>query len=203
MSRYHLFLTSLFLIAWVWAAINPLYPQGWLLENLLVFIFVPVILIAGRYFKLSDTSYTFITLFLILHVIGSHYTYALVPFGDDLQAWFGANRNLYDRFVHFCFGLLLAYPIREIFMRLASVRGLWAHYFSVELIVAFSALYEIVEYLMVMVVDPQAGLAFLGTQGDIWDAQRDMLLATLGAVIASAGAYLLERRRRGLSTGTP
>ena len=111
MKPYHYFLLISFLIVWVWAAINPLFPHDWLLENYLVFISVPLILLSARYFKLSDTSYGLITLFMILHVIGSHYTYAEVPFGDTLQVWFDADRNMYDRLVHFCFGFILAYPI--------------------------------------------------------------------------------------------
>src|SRR3989338_10588127 len=106
MTKYKLFLLAVFLVVWGWAAINPSYRHDWLLENYLVFIFVPIILIAGRYFKLSNVSYTLITIFMCLHVIGSHYTYAEVPFGYLLQSWLGADRNMYDRLVHFTFGLL-------------------------------------------------------------------------------------------------
>jgi len=112
MSRYKIFLLSAFIAVWIWAAIHPLFPHDWLLENYLVFLFVPVLLISGRYFKLSDVSYTLITLFMILHIVGSHYTYAEVPFGFTLQKWLGAQRNMYDRLVHFTFGFLLAYPMR-------------------------------------------------------------------------------------------
>ena len=76
MTRYLKVLLLVFVAVWVWAAINPSYRHDWLLENYLVFIFVPIIIVTGRYFKLSDVSYTLITLFMILHVIGSHYTYA-------------------------------------------------------------------------------------------------------------------------------
>src|SRR6185436_14654745 len=97
MSKYKLTLIAAFLIVWVWAAINPMFRHDWLLENYLVFIFVPIILILGRYLRLSNVSYTLITIFMILHVIGSHYTYELVPFGNTLQHWFGSDRNMYDR----------------------------------------------------------------------------------------------------------
>src|SRR4030095_1834494 len=95
MTRYLKVLLILFVAVWVWAAINPSYRHDWLLETYLVFIFVPIILVTGRYFRLSDTSYTLITLFMVLHVIGSHYTYAEVPFGNDLQRWLGGQRNMY------------------------------------------------------------------------------------------------------------
>lgn len=184
LSRYHLFLIALFALVWIWAAIRPVYPHDWLLENYLVFIFVPVFLLISRYFRLSNLSYTLITLFLCMHVIGSHYTYAEVPFGFTLERWFGAERNMYDRLVHFCFGLLLAYPMREMFHRVAHSRGVWSYWLPVELVLAFSALYEIIEWLTAAIVNPSAGLAFLGAQGDIWDAQKDMMVAGLGAVLA-------------------
>ena len=119
MTRYQTFLMLTFAGVWTWAAIHPKYPHDWLLENYLVFIFVPIILLISCYFRLSNISYTLITVFMSLHVIGSHYTYAEVPFGYDLQQWLGANRNMYDRLVHFSFGLLLAYPMREVFQRIA------------------------------------------------------------------------------------
>ncbi len=194
MSRYKIFLVLAFVAVWTWAAIHPVYPHDWLLENYLVFIFLPVILISGRYFKLSDSSYTLITLFMILHVIGSHYTYAEVPFGDTLKNWLGADRNMYDRLVHFSFGFLLAYPMREVFLRISQVKGFWGFYLPLDLTLSFSALYEIIEWWVARKVDPAAGIAFLGAQGDIWDAQKDMALAGLGALIAMTATALLNLR---------
>jgi putative membrane protein len=121
---------------------------------------------------------------MILHVIGSHYTYAEVPFGYTLQEWFNSSRNMYDRLVHFSFGLLLAYPIRELFLRVAKVKGFWGYYLPLDVTLAFSATYELIEWGTAAIVDPSAGLAFLGSQGDIWDAQKDMLMAGIGAIIA-------------------
>jgi len=184
-----LYLLGLFLAfaaVWVWAAIRPVYPEDWLLENYLVFAGVPLILLLGRWFRLSLISYTLLTLFMILHVIGSHYTYAEVPFGFTLQHWVGAERNMYDRLVHFCFGFLVAYPVREVFIRISRAKGFWNYYLPIELTLAFSAIYEIIEWLAAVTVSPEAGLAFLGAQGDIWDAQKDMGLAGLGALLAMA-----------------
>ncbi|MDQ5954382.1 MAG: hypothetical protein QG583_310 [Patescibacteria group bacterium] len=192
MKKYHWFLIFLFLIVWVWAAINPVFPSDWLLENYLVFLFVPIILIVGYYFKLSKLSYTLITLFLILHVIGSHYTYEHVPFGYTLQDWFSESRNMYDRLVHFLCGFLLFYPIREIFMRLAKVKGLWAYILPIDMLGSFSLIYEIIEWQAAKRVDPAAGLAFLGSQGDIWDAQKDMFLALIGACIAALIIFVIN-----------
>jgi putative membrane protein len=139
---------------------------------------------AYPHFKLSDTSYGLITLFMILHVIGSHYTYAEVPFGDTLQTWLGASRNMYDRLVHFSFGFLLAYPIHETFLKVARAKGFWSYFLPIDLTLSFSAIYEVIEWISVEAVDPEAGIAFLGSQGDVWDAQKDMGLAGLGALIA-------------------
>jgi len=192
MSRYHLSLLAVFVAFWIWAAINPVYPHDWLLENYLVFIFVPAILLLARYFRLSDLSYTLITLFLCMHVVGSHYTYAEVPFGFTLQHWFGADRNMYDRLVHFSFGLLMAYPMREMFHRVAQARTAWGFWLPVELVLAVSAVYEIIEWLVAAGVEPSAGLAFLGAQGDIWDAQKDMLVAGIGAAVAMSIAMAVR-----------
>jgi len=97
-----------------------------------------------------------------LHVVGSHFTYAEVPFGYALQRWFEADRNMYDRLVHLAFGLLLAYPLRELLLRVAKTRGVWGYVLPVAMALAFSAFYEIIEWLVAVRVDPQAGLAFLG-----------------------------------------
>ncbi|SEA35205.1 DUF2238 domain-containing protein [Microbulbifer marinus] len=177
-------LLTVFALTWGWAAWQPLHPDDWLLENYLVFIAVPVVLVSARAFRLSNVSYALITLFMCLHVIGSHYTYAEVPFGATLQQWVGAERNMYDRLVHFCFGLLLAYPVREVLIRLAGLRGFWAYFFPVDVTFALSSIYEIIEWQAADRVSPELGLAFLGSQGDIWDAQKDMLLAGIGAIIA-------------------
>ena len=194
MSRYRTALVLVFVAVWIWAAIRPKFPHDWLLENILVLIGVPVIIILGRYLKLSNVSYTLITLFMILHVVGSHYTYAEVPFGFTLQRWLDADRNMYDRLVHFCFGFLLAYPVREVFTRVARVRGFWSFFLPLDVTLSFSALYEIIEWQTAARVDPAAGLAFLGSQGDIWDAQKDMMLAGMGAAAAMLIVALLNWR---------
>jgi putative membrane protein len=193
-SRYQKILLGVFVVLWVALAIDPWYRQDWLLENILVAILVPTGLLIVRYFRLSNLSYTLITLFLILHIIGAHYTYEKVPFGGAISAWFGAERNHYDRLVHFSFGFLLAYPIREMFLRIASVRGVWGYMLPLDVTLSCSAIFEIFEWLVAAVVNPQAGLAYLGSQGDIWDAQKDMALAGLGALITMTLIALVNWR---------
>ena len=183
-DKYLISLIAAFGAVWVWAAIHPVFRRDWLLENLLVFVAVPVIVIGGQYFRLSKLSYTLITIFMILHVIGSHYTYAKVPFGYTLQRWLGSNRNMYDRMVHFGYGFLLAYPVREVFLRLAKVKGFWGYYLPLDLTLALSATFEIIEAIVASLADPEAGVAYLGMQGDQWDAQKDMMMAGIGAFMA-------------------
>jgi putative membrane protein len=190
--NYKIFLLVAFVIVWIWAAWNPTYRHDWLLENYLVFIFVPILLITARWFRLSNVSYTLITIYMILHVIGSHYTYAEVPFGYTLQHWFDESRNMYDRLVHFSFGFLLAYPVREVFMRLAHAKGVWGYFFPIDITFALSAIYEIIEWRTAANVDLSAGLAFLGAQGDVWDAQKDMLMAGIGAIITMLIVFIIN-----------
>ncbi len=189
---FRLSLLAIFLATWCWAAWKPLHPDGWLLENYLVFIWVPFLLLTARYFRLSDISYGLITLFICLHVIGSHYTYSKVPFGFALGDWVGSERNMYDRLVHFAYGLLMAYPIREVLVRIAGLRGFWGYFFPVDLTFAFSSIYEIIEWKAADILAPELGLAFMGVQGDIWDAQKDMLLAGSGAILSMFIVFLLN-----------
>jgi len=180
---------------WVVTSIRPVDRHDWLLENLLVFGLVIVLIATYRAFPLSDLSYLLITAFMTLHAIGAHYTYAQVPLGFWMQQAFGLARNHFDRIVHFSFGLLMAYPIREVFLRVANARGLWAYYLPLDVTLAFSALYEIMEMVITSMVAPGTGDAWLGTQGDVWDPQKDMGLAALGALICMCITALIRTLR--------
>ena len=181
-KRLYFLLTTSFVIAWIWAAIDPLYPDDWILENILVVLFVPFVFWASRYFIFSNTSYSIVTLFLILHVIGSHYTYAEVPFGVTLGEWIGVDRNMYDRLLHLLFGIVFVYPLFDYLQRKVKLQGFLIYFVSFMTISAFAGFYEVLEWVAASVVDPEAGDAFLGTQGDIWDAQKDMALAMVGSL---------------------
>ncbi len=182
----------LFALVWAALSIRPLYRADWLLENLLVVPFAVALLATSRSFPFSRISYALIFVFLCIHEIGAHYTYAEVPYdawfqaltGRTFNSLLGWQRNHFDRLAHFCFGLLLAYPIREIFVRVAEARGFWAYYLPLDVTMAFSALFELLEWGAALVFGGDLGVAYLGTQGDPWDAQKDMALATLGAVLA-------------------
>jgi putative membrane protein len=190
-NRLQQILLVSYALVWIWAAINPVFPFDWFLENLLTVLVVAFLLVTHRRFPLSDLSYILIFLFLCLHAVGGHYTYAHVPLGFWLQETLDLSRNHYDRIVHFSFGLLLAYPLREAGLRFSSTSRTFATLAALGFIFTGSASFEIIEMVVVMIVDPQAGQAYMGTQGDEWDGQKDMALAALGASIAlSLSAWL-------------
>lgn len=175
-------ITVLFMIVWIWAAINPVSRTDWFLENLPIFILLPVFLFSPRSFKLSDRSVALIALFLILHLVGTHYTYEQVPFGNTLELWLGSTRNMYDRLVHFAFGFLLVLPTREMFSNIIDLRSKWSFCFPVGAILAGAAVYEIFEWCVANFVSPHLKIAFIGSQGDLWDTQKDMAMALFGAL---------------------
>ena len=191
-NRYLLVLAILFAVEWVVLAIAPHDRAGWALENAIVVAFVILVASTWRAFPLSRVSYTLIFVFLLLHEVGAHYTYANVPydewftglFGYSLNERLGFERNHFDRLVHFCYGLLLAYPIREIFIRIANVRGFWGYFLPLDLTMSTSMIFELFEWGAAELFGGDLGMAYLGTQGDIWDAHKDMVLASLGALLA-------------------
>lgn len=191
-KNYFLLLTALFTILWIALAIDPLFRSDWLLENALVFAFVIGLALAWRWFTFSRISATLIFLFLCLHEVGAHYTYSHAPYdewfkgltGTTLNEVMGWQRNHFDRLVHFSYGLLLAYPIREIFMRIANVRGFWGYFLPLDLTMSTSMIFELFEWAAAEFFGGDLGMAYLGTQGDVWDAHKDMALASLGALIA-------------------
>lgn len=182
--RYPYVLLALFLVALGLSAIEPWDFKNWLLENVLTVLAVLVLVLTRKRLPLSNVSYTLIFVFLCTHVVGSHYSYSRVPLGVAVTEFFGWQRNHYDRFVHLCFGLLLAYPIREVFVRVAGVRGFWGYYLPLDVTMSFSMLYELIEWGAAEAFGGELGMAYLGTQGDVWDAHKDMLLATIGGVIS-------------------
>jgi len=168
------------------------FPQDWLLENSLVVAALPILWAIYKKLPFSRLSWSLVFIFLYLHEVGAHWTYAKVPydqwskalFGFSINETFGWERNHFDRAVHFLYGLLLAYPIREIFLSLANARGFWGYFLPLDVTLSSSALYELIEWAAAEVFGGDVGQAYLGTQGDVWDAHKDMVLATFGALIA-------------------
>lgn len=193
-SRVLQALLAVYLLVWSVAAISPHARDDWLLENLIVFIFAALLGFTHRRFVFSNLSYLLIFVFMLLHAMGSHYTYSLTPFGFWLQDVFGFTRNHYDRIVHFAFGLLLTYPLRELTRRVLHVHGGWSYGIPALVVLALSSGYEIIESWAARITDPSLGTAFLGTQGDVWDAQKDMSLAFAGAALSLAATAWYRRR---------
>ncbi len=191
-NKYKFFLLTIFIVSFSLSAYNPVSLQWWFLENILVFLFFVLLMVFSYYVKLSNISCTLILFFMLLHQIWSYYSYD-VPFWYTLWELFGSKsfyggdwyRNMYDRLVHFCYGFFLYYPFREFYMKLSKVKWFWGYYIPVQSIMAASAVYELLEWGTVMVVNPEAWMAFLWSQGDVWDAQKDMALAIFWAMISA------------------
>ncbi len=187
-------MAALFLALWTYTLVGTPDPANWALENALVFIALGGILLSYKRMKFSDLSYLLIFVYLCLHVYGAMYGYSENPLGWWLTDRFELERNHYDRIVHFSFGFLLAYPMRELFLVALKWRPWVAWLFPIELTMSVSALYELVEWIVADVFFPAQGTAFLGTQGDPWDAQKDIMLAFMGALLATTIVSILKKR---------
>ena len=193
-----------FAILWCALAIAPVSRSDWMLENVMTLVGVGLLLAFWRAGTLSPTSIVLALAFLSMHTVGAHYTYSLVPYDDWSRSVFGrsitdmtgSQRNHYDRLVHFSFGLLLAIPCHEWLVRSgeASRRAGW----WVTLLIAMSAshIYELIEWGAAEIFGGELGAAYVGTQGDEWDAQKDMALATLGALVGVAIGASTRRTSR-------
>lgn len=173
----------LFLILWGYTLLGTTDPINWMIENTLTGLFIILLTFSYRRFTFSDLAYTFMFVYICLHVYGAMYTYAENPFGYWLKDFFGFERNHYDRIVHFSFGFMLAYPMRDFFLNKMAFPNWVGWLLPIEITLSFSCLYELIEWAVADVFFPEQGTAYLGTQGDIWDAQKDMFMAFSGAVL--------------------
>jgi putative membrane protein len=176
----------------------------WWLENAAALTFIAILGTTYRRLPLSDLSYVLIFVYLSMHEWGAEYKYSDVPLGEWMKPWLGTTRNHYDRVMHFSYGLLLAYPMQEWFMRVVGVTSRWRYLLPVESTLAFSACYEMLEALAASVLTPERGEEFVGMQGDIWDSQKDMFMAGVGAVTAmiliAAVRTVRDRRRKEIAS---
>lgn len=186
-----------FALVWVWSAIGPHHWMDWALENGLTVVALPAWIWSHRYRHYSNRAWLQATLFLVLHTVGSHYTYSEVPAGDWAREAFGWSRNHYDRLVHFSFGLLLLRPLRELVIPDPRPLPIWSlAYIGIAGVALWSMVYELIEWFVARTADPSAGTAYLGTQGDEWDAQKDMALAIAGALLAALVDLYTDVRAR-------
>lgn len=202
--RYPALLLAVFLVVFVALGAAPRYRQDWLLENMLVLVAVPVLIFTRHRLRFSDFAYTCIFAFFCLHEIGAHYTYSEVPydawfqaaFGTSLDGLLGFERNHFDRLVHFLYGLLITPAAIELFAHYGRYPRVWAALFPMLFMVSHSAVYELIEWAAALVFGGDLGQAYLGTQGDVWDAQKDTALAALGTSITVAAYALADRLPR-------
>lgn len=193
-------LLGVFAVIWLLLAIDPSYRQDWLLENVLVMAAIALLVWSYRRLPLGTVSYVGLFLFLVLHEVGAHYTYSEVPYdawarsalGFSPDQLSGATRNHYDRAVHFLYGLLVTPAVCELLDARAPARGIWRGILPVSFVMSHSVFYELAEWGAAALFGGELGVAYLGTQGDAWDAHKDMLLATLGSIIT---VLALGRRR--------
>ena len=190
-DRFPLILLGLYLAWWSALAIAPHYREDWWLENVLVFVALPLLVWSHRRVGFSHYALTALFVFFSLHAVGAHYTYSEVPWNAWLKAltgWdamqsLGLQRNHFDRVVHFSYGLLIVPAVAELLDARGPLRGLWRQLVPITFIMSNSELYEMIEWQAAEVFGGDLGQAYLGTQGDIWDAQKDSLMAMVGAVV--------------------
>lgn len=188
-----IWLLGIYVVLFAVLAIKPIDRATWFVENLTVWIILVVILGFYAYgVRLSKTAYAFIFVLVYLHTIGGHYTFALVPF-DLVTNFFDFSRNHFDRIAHFSVGFY-AFAIAEILYTRQLVKNKWLLFtYPVFVIAAVAMSYEIIEWIYAAYSAPEAGVAYLGSQGDIWDAQKDMLADTLGALFATTVFFFKEK----------
>ncbi len=182
MPRSHKIVYAVYFVIWAILAIDPRYRDDWLLENVLVFIVYPAVIWLDKKHHLTLTSIILLLIFASLHSLGSHFTYAEMEYFDPVTQFFGFERNHFDRVVHFLFGLLVFRLLFELVTPGIRRTG-QALFFTFTVVVTISTLYEILEWLAAIIFHPELGIAFLGTQGDVWDSQKDIIAAILGALI--------------------
>lgn len=191
------------------SAVRPAFWPDWLLENAVVALALPLMVFGYRRLRFSNASYVSLFVFLILHETGAHYTYSSVPydqwfadaFGVTLNDLLGLTRNHFDRLVHFSYGLLITPAAADLFAQRAPPRGIWRWILPVTFIMSHALIYELVEWAAATAFGGDLGQEYLGTQGDAWDAQQDMLLASLGSIVSML--FLGVTRRLPVETGPP
>lgn len=188
-----IFFIGVFLAVWANSYLGTTDISNWLLENTLVFMFLIFLIGTYKKYQFSTLSYLLIMVYLCLHVFGSKYTYAENPFGFWLKDALDLSRNHYDRIVHFGFGFLLAYPMRELFLSWLKYAKWVAWLLPIEITLSISGFYELIEWAVADIFFKAQGDAYLGSQGDIWDAQKDIFLAFIGAILATTIVSLIKK----------
>ena len=188
-------LLLLYIILFTLLAIHPYDREVWIAENLPIVGIVLILVFTYRYYQFSNTSYILMSFLIFLHTIGGHYTFERVPF-DFITNLFHFQRNNYDRIAHFTVGFY-AYAIAELLQNKKLTNSKFILYtYPILFIFTIAALYEIIEWLFAISSNPTAGASFLGSQGDIWDAQKDMLADGLGSIFSIFLFWIKEKTNK-------
>lgn len=176
-------LIATFTALWFYMYYNCIDVQDWFIENILVFIYAIYAVVTFKQFKFTNTSYLCIFLFLLLHTYGAMYAYTQNPIGEYLQNVYQLQRNPYDRIVHFSFGFLLAYPLYNILKNKLQVKGKWQYILPVNIITTLATIFELIEWTVAELTTKKTGETYVATQGDVWDAHKDIVLAMVASTV--------------------
>lgn len=191
---------AIFLALLGWSAVCPFDRRVWWVEISSVLAVFALFALSHRWFKFSNISYFFVFLWLCMHTVGAHYSFERVPFGLITDT-FGFERNHYDRVAHFAVGMC-AYTAAEVFFKTrAAGSAKSAAFFGILFMMALANAWELIEWAYAEADGGEVGAAFLGSQGDVWDAQKDMLCDTLGAIAAAPLFPLFNRPK--FAAGNP
>jgi putative membrane protein len=183
--RMPLVLLSIVVVVCIATVANP--PAGrisWLLEVGPGLAGIIILLVLYKRFPMSHMVYVCVFLHIFILIYGGYYTYAETPLGNWAKEAFGFSRNHYDRIGHIALGVFPAFIIREVLLRKTPLqRGGWLYFIIISIVLAVAAFWELLEWWVALLAASDVGTAFLGSQGDIWDAQWDMLLALVGAMV--------------------
>ncbi len=195
-NKFFWLLSCLLACYWVYGWYNCIDRQDWIIENLLVVICLSVLVLSRKWHRFSDLSYLCIFFFVMLHLYGAFYAYTQNAFGFWLQNKFGLWRNPYDRIVHFSFGIFMAYPFRELLINRFRVSNSASWLLPIEIAFSFGTIFELIEWGVSVVTTKETGETYVATQGDPWDAHKDIALAATGAAVTMLITYLVNRRKK-------
>ena len=192
-SRFLFWLTGIYLVLFSALAIHPYDRTTWFAENLTVWIILAAIWVLYiRNIRFSQTAYALMFVLIYLHTVGGHYTFALVPFGYVTNL-IGSTRNHFDRVAHFSVGFY-AFAVAEwLWSRRLVANKFLLFTYPVFLIATVAMTYELIEWWYAAKAPAAEAMAYLGSQGDIWDAQKDMLADTLGAIVATSTFFIVRK----------
>jgi putative membrane protein len=195
-NKFLKLLVILFSCYWTYCWFYNQNMENYIIENLLVIIFIPIIIYSYFKIKLSDTSYLFLFIYLMLHVYGSYYAYTDAAIGEWLKNTFHLWRNPYDRIVHFSFGFFISYIAFDILKNNFNKSLQSCYIYPIEIMFSLGTIFEMIEWAVAVNASPLTGETYVATQGDVWDAHKDIALAFLGASIMMGLHYLLTEIKK-------